>query len=226
MQMKKSMLWLLLSVWVVPAAFADPVTLVTTGNAGYYNNDIGTTLNLSNTGTNTCSEPFPTTNDCNTSYGSAPNLSAAGSILGNWLTDPLHLNSHWDFLAAIPNSWAVGTEVAVMYQFDTLQATNVVARFGVDNGIYVWLDGVYLFGARAAGGVNPTEYTVNIGNLNSGTHFLQLILEDHGSTNGYAVNITADTFIPGPPPHVPESGTLATILIGIGATTLLVSRRM
>ncbi|HEU4427555.1 MAG TPA: hypothetical protein VFT98_02280 [Myxococcota bacterium] len=40
---------------------------------------------------------------------------------------------------AIPNQWTVNTEVAVIYQFDTLSATNVVARFGVDNGIFVWL---------------------------------------------------------------------------------------
>ena len=48
---------------------------------------------------------------------------------------------------SIPNQWTVGTEVAVIYPFYTLGATNVIARFGVDNGIYAWLDGDYIGGA-------------------------------------------------------------------------------
>jgi len=206
------------------AAPAEAVTLVQTSDPGLYNNNIGTLLNLSNTGSDTCLEPFPVSNDCNTTYPTAPNLSAASARLGNWLTDPLNLNEFWSATPiAVPNSWAVGTEVAVIYQFDTLGATNVVARFGVDNGIFVWLDGVYQLGARAGGGTFLGEYVVNIGDLAAGTHFLQLLLEDHGSVNGYAVSITADTFIPGPPPSpstdVPEPASLALLglcLAGLG----------
>jgi len=177
----------------------NAVTLVQTSDPGFYNNSLGTILNNTNGG-DTSTGYFPTTNDSNVSFPTAPDLSVASSILGNWLTDPLHLNSNWSYYASIPNQWAVGTEVAVMYQFDTLGATNVVANFGVDNGIYAWLDGVYIGGGRNAGGVVLGEYSFNIGNLDSGTHFLQLLLEDHGVTNGYAAQITADTYIPGPPP--------------------------
>ncbi len=217
---------LVLAAVSIAPAFAAPITLVQTSDPGYYNNAIGTVLNLSNTGTDTCAEPFPTSNDCSTTYPTAPNLSAASSALGNWLTNPLSLNSNWSFMASIPNSWAIGTEVAVMYQFNTLGATNVVAKFGVDNGIFVWLDGTYLLGTRAAGGVGVYEYTVNIGNLSAGTHFLQLLLEDHGSANGYAVEITADTFIPGPPPsEVPEPVSSVTLLLSSAVLGFLANRR-
>ena len=192
------------------------VVLVTTSDPGYYNDSIGNSLNDTNGG-NTPAGYFPTSDDSSVSFPLAPDLSTASGALGNWLTDPLNLNANWSFEASIPNSWAVGTEVAVMYQFNTLGATNVVARFGVDNGIFAWLDGVYLGGARAGGGVALGEHTFNVGDLASGTHFLQLLLEDHGAVNGYAVEITADTFIPGPPPSVslPEPGTLVLLAIGI-----------
>jgi hypothetical protein len=193
------------------------VILVQTGDPGYYNNTIGTVLNGTNGGE---TGPFPVSNDSSLTFPTAPDLSAASAALGNWLTDPLNLNSNWQALTAIPNSWTPGSEVAVMYQFDTLSATNVVASFGVDNGIYVWLDGAYLFGARGPGTFVPGEYVVPVGDLAAGTHFLQLLLEDHGVVNGYAVQITADTFVPGPPPlgGVPEPSTYALFLVG--ATTL------
>ncbi len=210
----------ILATFIAPAA-AHAVVLVQTSDPGFYNNSIGTLLNGTNGGE---SGPFPVSNDANLNFPTAPDLSAAGAVLGNWLTDPLNLNANWNLLAAIPNSWTVGTEVAVIYQFDTLAATNVVASFGVDNGIFAWLNGTYLGGARRAGGVSLGEHIFNVGDLAAGTHFLQLLLEDHGSTNGYAVQITADTFVPGPPPGgggnggnggaIPEPGTLALLALG------------
>jgi len=208
---------------------AGAVILVQTSDPGFYNNNIGNLLNLSNTGTDTCAEPFPTSNDCATTYPTAPSLSAASAPLGNWLTDPANLNASWSATQIpIPNSWAVGTEVAVIYQFDTLSATNVVASFGVDNGIFLWLDGEYLFGARGPGAVTLGEYTIPVGDLAAGTHYLQLLLEDHGSINGYNVSITADTFIPCTndncePNEVPEPGTLA--MLGSALLGLAVIRR-
>jgi hypothetical protein len=215
-------------ICLLPQAAGAAVTLVQTSDPGYYNNSIGNLLNLSNTGTDTCAEPFPTGNDCTTTYPTAPNLSAASGVLGNWLTNPGSLNSNWSATQiSIPNSWAVGTEVAVIYQFDTLGATNVNAAFGVDNGIFAWLDGVYLFGARAGGGVGANEYPILLGDLAAGTHYLQLLLEDHGSVNGYSVNITADTFIQGPPPSrgVPEPLTLSLFGAGLAGAAALRRRR-
>ena len=224
--MTRSFLTLVLAALVFPLQSNATVTLVQTADPGFYNNNIGTALNLSNTGIDNCAEPFPISNDCATTYPSAPNLSAASSVLGNWLTDPLNLNSNWSSSRIpIPNSWTPGTEVAVIYQFDTLGATGVNASFGVDNGIFLWLDGVYLFGARGPGSVVPGEYSLPIGDLSAGTHFLQILLEDHGSIDGYNVNITADTFIPGPPPggSVPEPASSA--LVGLGLIGLGFGRR-
>lgn len=187
------------------------VILVETGDPGFYNNAIGTVLNGTNGGE---TGPFPVSNDASLTYLTAPDLGAANAALGDWLTDPSNLNSNWQALASIPNSWTPGSEVAVMYQFNTLSATNVVASFGVDNGIYVWLDGAYLFGARGPGSSVPGEYVVPVGDLAAGSHFLQLVLEDHGSVNGYAVQITADTFVPS---DVPEPSTYVLFLIGAAA---------
>src|SRR5688500_13844059 len=166
--MRRRMLVLAVAL-AFPAVGRAQVTLVQTNSPGFYNNSIGTLLNLSNTGVDNCAEPFPVSNDCSASYASAPNLSAASGVLGNWLTDPLHLNANWTSPASIPNSWAIGTEVAVIYQFNTLGATNVQARFGVDNGMYAWLDGNYILGRRDPGGVSLGEYTLALGNLTAGT---------------------------------------------------------
>jgi hypothetical protein len=190
---------LITTLFLLPLA-GNAVVLVETSDPGYYNDSLGTILNGTNGGE---SGPFPVNNDSNLDFPVEPDLSAASSELGDWLTDPLNLNANWSYETSIPNSWAVGTEVAVIYQFDTLEATNVVASFGVDNGIYVWLDGEYLGGSRRAGSFSLGEHVFNIGDLDAGTHYLQILLEDHGSTNGYAVEITADTFTPGPPPQVP-----------------------
>lgn len=83
--------------------------------------------------------------------------------------------------------------------------------------MFAWLNGSYLFGARAGGTAVLGEYTLNLGDLNPGTYFLQLLLEDHGGTNGYNVLITADTFIPGPPPSavpIPAAGFLLVSALG------------
>lgn len=193
----------------------NAIVLVQTSDPGYYNNSIGTVLNNTNGG-DTSTGYFPTTNDSSVNFATAPDLTAAAGALGNWLTNPLGLNSNWSLMPSIPNSWTPGTEVAIIYQFNTLGATNVVASFGVDNGIFAWLDGVYLGGARAGGHPIAGEYVFNVGNLNAGTHHLQLLLEDHGGSNGYIVNITADTFTPGPAPSVPESASYLVIVLGLG----------
>ena len=205
-------------------ASGHAVTLVTTSDPGFYNDSIGTSLNLTNGG-DTPTGYFPVFDDSTASFATAPDLSTASGALGNWLTDPLNLNANWSAEASIPNSWTPGTEVAIIYQFDTLGATNVQASFGVDNGMFAWLDGTYLFGARAGGGPSPGEYVLNLGDLAAGTHYLQLLLEDHGGSNGYIVNITADTFIPGPPPSVPEPGMLAVFGAGLLGLGLMRRRR-
>src|SRR3990172_12071997 len=105
MKTSRLMMVLMLAALFMPLSSAAAVTLVQTSDPGFYNNHIGTLLNLSNTGTDTCAEPFPIGNDCSAVYAAAPDLSAASSVLGNWLTDPLHLNGNWIGSPSIPNSW-------------------------------------------------------------------------------------------------------------------------
>lgn len=212
---------ILIALAVAFPTTANAVSLVTTSDPGFYNDSIGTVLNLTNGGEG---GPFPVFNDSTLNFPTAPDLSTAAPALGNWLTNPGSLNSNWTLEPSIPNAWTPGTEVAIIYQFDTLGATNVQASFGVDNGMFAWLDGTYLFGARAGGGPSAGEYVLNLGDLDAGTHYLQLLLEDHGGTNGYIVDITADTFIPGPPPsEIPEPGMLA--VFGFGLLGLGLARR-
>ena len=154
----------LIAAFVFPTA-ANAVTLVQTSDPGYYNDSIGTVLNLTNGGE---TGPFPVFNDDTVAFLTAPDLSAANSALGNWLTNPGSLNSNWTAETSIPNSWTAGDEVAIIYEFNTLGATNVQASFGVDNGIFAWLDGVYLFGARAGGGPVPGEYVIDLVDLAAG----------------------------------------------------------
>jgi hypothetical protein len=213
---------LVVSAFLFPTT-ANAVTLVTTSDPGFYNDSIGTVLNLTNGGE---TGPFPVSNDSTLNFPTAPNLSTAAPALGNWLTNPGSLNGNWTAEASIPNSWTPGDEVAIIYQFDTLGATNVQASFGVDNGIFAWLDGAYIFGARAGGGPSAGEYVLDLGDLSAGTHYLQLLLEDHGGTNGYVVDITADTFIPGPPTaQISEPAPLAVLGLGLVALTFVRRRR-
>jgi hypothetical protein len=174
-------------------ALAAPLTttvLVDGSTPGYYNAALGTALDGSQ-------PQFPLANGASgdplVHSAPEPNLSAAGSLLGQWLSpNPLPLNPHWSAPRPIPASWAVNAETAIIYPLDAglTGMHDVVARFGVDNGVFVWLDGHYKFGALAPGGVNGWEYTIALGNLSPGMHFLQVLREDHGGATGYAVQVT------------------------------------
>lgn len=78
---------------------ANADTLVQTSDPGFYNNSIGTVLNLTNGGEG---GPFPVTNDSTLNFPTAPDLSAASDALGNWLTDPGSLNANWSAEASTP----------------------------------------------------------------------------------------------------------------------------
>jgi hypothetical protein len=123
------------------------------------------------------------------------------------------LNSYWQ-LQVIPSDWTANTETAVIYTLsggsDALE--DVIATFGVDNGIFVWLDGEFKFGALASGGADPNEYTLNLGNLEVGTHSLQVLREDHGGSTGYYMSVSGETA------SVPEPSIVS--LLGISLLCL------
>ena len=171
---------------------AITVTLVDDSTPAYYNGSIGTVLN----GT---SSAFPATgsaDDPELDFPAAPDLSAAESQLGGWLQSPPSLNpQYWTPIpTAVQLQWAVESESAVVYRMDVPASgyTNVIMRFGVDNGIFVWLDGQYLGGFLRPGGASLGEHTFTIPSLAAGTHYVQVLREDHGLTNAYTVEITGE----------------------------------
>jgi hypothetical protein len=148
----------------------------------------------------------------------APDLSAATN-LGTWLTAAAPTGGTWSAAPqAIPATWAINTETAIVYAINAGSGlSNVHIDLGVDNGIYVWLNGTYLFGAMAPGGSTPGEYGIDVASLAGGTHYLQILREDHGGSTGYSIQMTADRAA------VPEPAALA--LLGIGLAGLGWMRR-
>ena len=165
-------------VLAVGASQAYATTILTDTSLGYYNAGLGTTLD----GT---SALFPIANgaggDPTIFPATEPNLAAAAGALGAWLSATPVLNAPWTAApVAIPKSWAVNTETAIVFAFTVSNLTQLTANIGVDNGIFVWVDGVFKFGALAALGSNPLEYPgINLG-LVGQHHYLQILREDHG----------------------------------------------
>lgn len=199
------------------------VPLIGDGTLAFYNASLGTILNGTNPAVDDNGTPtflFPNDNsDPNDPtfdpLTTEPDLSAAAAILGDWLGDPANLNAHWGGPMTIPATWTTNTETAIVYTLPG-GATSVMASFGVDNGIFVWLDGQYMGGQMAPGGAVPGELQLALGDLGPGPHYLQILREDHGGRTGFRLSVTGDL------PAVDEPGTLlllgvGLLLVGIGA---------
>ncbi|MBI2402549.1 MAG: hypothetical protein HYV20_07410 [Gemmatimonadetes bacterium] len=161
--------------------------LVSNTTHGFYNLALGTVLD----GTQ---PQFPIAGDPTIDPAPEPDLSAANAILGDWLSaNPLPLNANWSGPQAIPSTWALNTETAVIYEIDGGPGgiDHAVGHFGVDNGIFVWANGGYKFGALAPGGAVAFEYSdIALGELPPGLNYVQILREDHGVATGYHVRIT------------------------------------
>lgn len=118
---------------------------------------------------------------------------------------------------AIPSSWAVNTETAIVYDFFLDGLSDLTIDVGVDNGIVMWLDGVFIFGATRSGGANLNEYDINLSGIAAGDHSLQILRADHGGSTGYAIEVRAQSV------QVSEPATLG--LIGLGLAGLIATRR-
>jgi hypothetical protein len=182
---------------------AQVTTLVDGNSPGYYNNSLGTILD----GT---APQFPAPlgsggGDPLINPSSEPNISAVTNILGNWLVPHSTLNANWQKLANIPATWAGNTETAIIYEIvnGTTGYSNVVADFDADNGVFVWVNGQYKFGARGPGLPSPAgqyEYTnIFLGNLPPGTNRIQVLREDNFDATGYQVRIVGIPFNSLPP---------------------------
>ncbi|WP_250565653.1 hypothetical protein, partial [Adonisia turfae] len=143
--------------------------------------------------------PNRSTDDPTASFLQAPDLSDI-SNLGNWLDNPeatIENSEFWAEVQPVPDTWNVNDETAIIYEIDAGERsiTNLIGDFGVDNGIHVWLDGNYLFGAMRGGPAAPGEYQIGPIDLSPGKHYLQVLREDHDGDTGYEVSITGDDLV-------------------------------
>lgn len=205
---------------------AQAATLIDGSTQGLYNSGLGTVLDGSNPLGGGVAM-FPIANvaggdpTLDIPAGTPPDLTPADSQLANWLTDPANPGGTWSAgKVAIPATWDVNTETAIIYELDggISGLSNVVASFGVDNGIFVWLNGTFLGGHLRPGGVLPGEFTLNIGSVGAGLNFLQILREDHGGSTGYNVAVTGD---PAPTNVVPLPAAGWLLLAGLGGLGLM-----
>lgn len=144
--------------------------MVDDSTPGLYNQGIGWTLNPT-TPYGLATSLFPvreTGLHATFGPGDEADLSTAASALGTWLSDPLNPGGAWSAApVAIPSTWARQTETAIIYALDrgAMGLANTAASFGIDNGVFVWLNGKLLGGYVRKGGATPVEWSISMGNL-------------------------------------------------------------
>lgn len=215
------------SVATLTVVSTQAVQLVDGTTPGFYNEALGTILD------GTAPQfplPFGQGDDPTIFPAEEPPLSAAAGILGNWLATPPNLNSNWQVMPVIPDTWALNTETAIIYPLvtDSYGISNLRGDFDADNGIYVWVNGQYKFGARAPGLPSPVgqfEYTnVFLGSLPPGTNYIQVLREDSGITAGYQIRLTGTTMTTNPvPPVIVQPPTNQTVAAGSSAVFTVVA---
>ena len=159
-----------------------------------------------------------------------PDLAAAAEALGEWLSDPENLPDGWEELERVLAERAIGSEVAIVYEFEigTDSWTDVELRASAGGGLFVWLDGTYIFGASESGDFvdGPDfEYRLELPDLPGGKHYLQILSESHIAGHGFGFELRGTPVANSElvATSVPEPGTVLLFAAGLGG--LLVMRR-
>lgn len=155
------------------------------------------------------------------STGNAP-FSNCGAIGGNDCSGYdsfgyFNANTQWN---ASP-TW--GDDLWVRKQIDLsgFDLNSVAWNLGVDNGYTLFINGTLVAAGNAEGFTYRWEYggSVPAGLLNAGNNWVAVALEDHGGLTAFDMQLSA-TAAP-----VPEPGTYATLLAGLGIMLMLGKRR-
>lgn len=156
---------------------------------------------------------------------SEPDLTAATNILGNWFAPQLGLNSYWRSVATIPSTWELNTETAIIYLIDAGPngIADLRADLDEDNGIYVWVNGEFKFGARLPGLPSPLgqfEHTnIFLGDLLPGSNYIQILREDSGIASGYQIRLTGTQLTTNQqPPEITQPPVAQSVELGNTAT--------
>jgi hypothetical protein len=132
-------------------------------------------------------------------FSTAPDLSGAAA-LGDWLGSPGALNASWSGPSPVSTAgsvWAVNNELALVYVIDVAQSMDLVASFGrIDNGIHIWVNGVWKFGARDPEGRAWND--IPLGTIGAGRSYIQILLEDSGGVVAYTGPLIEGTAVPEP----------------------------
>lgn len=184
---------------ILAAGSASAAVIINNSSSGYYNAGLGDLSGALPYPANPFPGPNVSQGDPLLNSIAEPNVASIVN-LGTWLTSAAPTGGTWSAApVAIPGTWAVNTETAIVYEIQAgAGLANVHIDLGVDNGIFVWLNGNYLFGAMAPGGANLNEYDINIPGTLVGTNFLQILREDHGGGTGYDILVSADRAVPEP----------------------------
>ena len=200
---------------LVPLA-GNAVIIVDNTTGGYYNDGLGDLADLDGAG-GFLLGPNVSEGDPNR----PPVIPDPGLAFGDvaafgddWLNGDYDGGS-WSIVGDIPDTWAVNTETAIVYDFTLDSRSDIHIDLGVDNGLLVWLNGAYLFGAQSPGGSALSEYDIDISGLSAGTHSLQILREDHGGLTGFDILVDAVA--------VPEPSVLS--LLGASLLSLGLLRR-
>lgn len=175
------------------AAGVGPVigqeVIVDNSTMGYYNAGLGTVLD------GTDEDRFPPANTLtgdNFIFSTEPDLAPAGDVLGDWLSVPFSApNENWSDLQNIPTYWSVNTETAIVYPVDAGGGfSNLSATIGIDNGIHIWINGEFRWGARQP---QPKWFDdIPLGTLEPGLNFVQVLTEDSGGGTYYSLQISGE----------------------------------